>query len=235
MNDFLILFTAVVSVTTFAVVWYGFLSDKYKEKREFQKAPGTEISGQREQLEMDLYDINERISRSPYGYSINNNIYNEDLSDVSLCWTVKDNSFFESQGFDVENMKVEPGAVTCLMPFHKEFDRIYNRIIRATSDNGFSCRRSDDVFKEGNIMKYTIELILQAQIVVAVLDGRNPNVFYEVGIAHSVGKPVILIAREQEKLKIPFDLQQHRFIFYKSLKELQDKLKKALEYVKKYG
>ena len=81
-------------------------------------------------------------------------------------------------------------------------------------------------------MKYTIELILKAQIVIGVLDGRNPNVFYEIGIAHSVGKPVILIAAEHEKVKIPFDLQQHRFIFYNSLNDLEEKLKNALKFVR---
>ena len=186
-------------------------------------------------METDLYLLNDRIAHSSYGYSINKNIYNEDLSDVSLCWNVKDDSFFESQGFDVNLMTIEPDAVTCLMPFHKDFDKTYNRIIRAAKDCQFTCKRSDDEYKEGNIMKYTIELILKAQIIVAVLDGRNPNVYYEVGIAHSVGKPVILIAKEQEKIIIPFDLRQHRFIFYNSLNDLQEKLTDALNYIRTNG
>ena len=235
MNDFLIMLSTVVSLVTLALVWFWFLTERYKEKREFEKAIGTEIDGQRGQLETDLYSINDRIARSSYGYSINMNIYNEDLSDVSLCWNVKDDSFFESQGFNLELMTVEPNAVTCLMPFHKQFDKIYNRIILATRNSGFTCRRSDDEYKEGNIMKYTIELILKAQIVVAVLEGRNPNVYYEVGIAHSIGKPVILIASENKKEEIPFDLNQHRFIFYKSLNDLQDKLTDALTYIRTNG
>lgn len=235
MNEFLILFTAVASLVTLSLVWYTFLVTRSREKREFKKDPRAEINGRREQLELDLFSINERIANSPYGYSINKNIYNEDLSDVSLCWNVKDDSFFESQGFDVDLMTIEPDAVTCLMPFHKEFDRIYNRIIHAAKESQFTCKRSDGVYKEGNIMKYTIELILKAQIVVAVLDGRNPNVYYEVGIAHSVGKPVILIAAENRKEEIPFDLKQHRFIFYNSMNDLQEKLTDALNYIRANG
>lgn len=235
MYDFLIILAAVASVTGMAMSWYLILTNRLKEKREFQKAIGTEIPEQRELLESDLYDINDRIAKSPYGYTINQNIYNENLDDISLSWVVKDDSFFTSQGFELDKMVIDFNSVTCLMPFHSDYENIYNRIVSACKESEFTCRRSDDQFKSGDIMRYTVELILKSQIVIAVLDGRNPNVFYEVGIAHSVGKPVILIAREQEKLKIPFDLQQHRFIFYKSLKELQDKLKKALEYVKKYG
>ena len=108
MNDFLIMLSTVVSLVTLALVWFWFLTERYKEKREFEKAIGTEIDGQRGQLETDLYSINDRIARSSYGYSINMNIYNEDLSDVSLCWNVKDDSFFESQGFNLELMTVEP-------------------------------------------------------------------------------------------------------------------------------
>lgn len=235
MYDFLITLAAVASLAGMSMSWYLVLKSRNSESREFNKVEGSEITGRREELETDMYALNNRIAHSSYGYSINKNIYNEDLSDVSLCWNVKDDSFFESQGFDVNLMTIEPDAVTCLMPFHKEFDRIYNRIIRAAKDCQFTCQRSDDVYKEGNIMKYTIELILKAQIVVAVLDGRNPNVYYEVGIAHSVGKPVILIAAENRKEEIPFDLKQHRFIFYNSLNDLQEKLTDALNYIRTNG
>ena len=66
----------------------------------------------------------------------------------------------------------------------------------------------------------------------AVLDGRNPNVFYEIGIAHCLGKQVILVAEKYDKEEIPFNLKQERFIFYKSLNELQQKLENALVSVK---
>lgn len=235
MYEFLITLAAVASLIGMAMTWYLILSSRRREIREFSKTDKAEITGDREELETEYYSVNGRIAQSPYGYSIIKNIYNEDLSDVSLCWNVKDDSFFDSLGFNVDLMTVEANAITCLMPFHKDFDRTYNRIIRATRDSGFTCRRSDDEFKEGNIMKYTVELILKAQIVIAVIEGRNPNVFYEVGIAHSIGKPVILIASENKKEEIPFDLNQHRFIFYKSLNDLQEKLTEALAYIRTNG
>ena len=235
MMEFLIILIAVVSLVTLSIVWYGFLVNRERVKREFDKDNRIEIIGQREQLESDLYSLNNRISHSFFAYSINKNIYNEDLSDVALSWEVKNNSFFESQGFNVDKMTIAQDAITCLMPFHKNFDSTYNRIVRAATENGFTCKRSDYEFKEGNIMKYTIELILKAQIVVAVLDGRNPNVYYEVGIAHSIGKPVILIAEENGKADVPFDLTHHRFIFYQSKNDLQEKLSKALYYIRNNG
>ena len=232
MFEFFIALAAIASVTGMAMTWYLVLSSKKREKRDFEKADGIEISGQRKLLESDLYTINARIASSPYGYEVLKNIYNENLNDISLSWEVRDDSFFQSQGFDIDKMVINGNSVTCLMPFHPDYDKIYNRIVRSCKGADFICKRSDDVFKSGDIMKYTVELILKAQIIIGVLDGRNSNVFYEVGIAHAVGKPVILIAAELEKSKIPFDLQQHRFIFYKSLNDLEEKLSNALKYVK---
>jgi hypothetical protein len=49
-------------------------------------------------------------------------------------------------------------------------------------------------------------------LVVAELSGRNPNVMYEIGLAHAIGKPIILLTRNQED--VPFDLKALRYLFY---------------------
>ena len=54
--------------------------------------------------------------------------------------------------------------------------------------------------------------ICRSRIIIADCTGRNPNVFYEIGIAHTVGKPVILIA--QNSKDVPFDLRHIRYIPY---------------------
>lgn len=229
------LVAALLSIFSVAMILTMYLKGRNKEKREFDKADGTDLDDKRLQLEEDLYRANDRLVESSQNYDIYQNIdyrYNENFRDISLTNNVLDASFFEKMGFDIHQMNVEKNHITCLMPFHPSFDRIYNRIKKATRLTEFECHRSDEKFKSGDIMRYTIELILKSQIVIGVLDGRNPNVFYEVGIAHSVGKTVILIAEEKSKGQIPFDLQQHRFIFYKSLNDLEDKLISALNYVR---
>ncbi len=54
--------------------------------------------------------------------------------------------------------------------------------------------------------------IEQADLLVADLTGRNPNVFYEVGIGHALGKPVLLLAQSLDD--IPFDLRHRRVLLY---------------------
>jgi hypothetical protein len=54
--------------------------------------------------------------------------------------------------------------------------------------------------------------ITGAKVLVAELTGRNPNVFYELGLAHALNKPVVLISSNQDD--VPFDLQHIRVIYY---------------------
>jgi hypothetical protein len=62
-----------------------------------------------------------------------------------------------------------------------------------------------------------VDLIAQAKVVVCDCTGKNPNVFYEIGIAHTLGKDVILIT--QSKDDIPFDLRHLRYVEYMRNKE----------------
>ena len=71
-------------------------------------------------------------------------------------------------------------------------------------------------------MKY----ILKADFIIANIDGRNSNVLYELGIAQALDKNVILISKQPEDL--PIDIQSRKFIIYKDLSELQEKLTSTL-------
>jgi hypothetical protein len=70
-------------------------------------------------------------------------------------------------------------------------------------------------------------LIYRSSIVIVDFSGRNPNVFYEAGIAHTLGKNVIPITQRIED--IPFDLRHHRVLEYLNNREGLQELKKGLE------
>lgn len=72
-------------------------------------------------------------------------------------------------------------------------------------------------------------MMFDAQLIVAVLDGKNPNVFYEIGIAHSIGKTVILIANMSRIDEIPFDLRSDRLLLYSNPNDLSKKLSDVLK------
>lgn len=102
-----------------------------------------------------------------------------------------------------------------LMPFTLEWsDRIWQKIIKPTikEEIGIEVKRADDLFGQDIMEDIWLE-ILTSQIVIADITDRNPNVFYELGIAHTLGKNVILLTQKVED--IPFDLNRFRHIIYK--------------------
>lgn len=106
----------------------------------------------------------------------------------------------------------EPDLVAVMMPFGAEFTPVYAAIRDAVEGMGLRCHRADDIWENHHIMDDVISLIWRAQVVVADLTAKNPNVFYETGIAHSLGRGVIQIAQSIDD--VPFDLRPIRTLTY---------------------
>ncbi len=73
-------------------------------------------------------------------------------------------------------------------------------------------RADDDMFATGKIVDQVWTGIQAAKVLVAELTGRNPNVFYELGLAHALQKPVVLVSSNEKD--VPFDVQHIRVIYY---------------------
>lgn len=107
------------------------------------------------------------------------------------------------------------GTDTCfvMMPFSPPlggyFDTVYEPAIKKA---GLKAIRADnDVFGTGKIIDQIWSGINSARVLLAELTTKNPNVFYELGLAHALRKPVVLVSRTQE---IPFDVSHVRVIYY---------------------
>jgi nucleoside 2-deoxyribosyltransferase len=99
------------------------------------------------------------------------------------------------------------------MPFEKKFDAVYRKLIGpAVRAQGFVALRADELTGSGFIMEQIRSAIQQARFCIADITRSNPNVLYEVGLAHAAGKPIILLAEEGSHL--PFDLAHQRVVFY---------------------
>lgn len=113
---------------------------------------------------------------------------------------------------EIESTTPKP-FIFILMPFDIEFDDIYKFGIKgAAEDVGAYAERVDEqIFSEG-ILERIFNQISKADVIVADMTGRNPNVFYEVGYAHALGKIVLLLT--QEANDIPFDLKHRPHTVY---------------------
>jgi TIR domain len=110
---------------------------------------------------------------------------------------------------------LDPRLCFMAVPFAPEeladvYDYFVMPSIEANCD--LRCERGDDAFGSNVIMDDIWRSIARARIVVADLTGRNPNVFYEVGIAHTLNKDVLLLS--QSLNDVPFDLRHRRVLVY---------------------
>lgn len=115
-----------------------------------------------------------------------------------------------------------------LMPFASEFNDVYEFGIKgACTDAGLYCERVDEQVFLGSMLDRIYSQISRADILVADMSGKNSNVFYEVGYAHALGRPVLLLTREASD--IPFDLKHFPHIVYgDQIKSLRGQLARRI-------
>jgi hypothetical protein len=100
-----------------------------------------------------------------------------------------------------------------VMPFCEPFETIYREVVKPVCDEvGISCGHVGEIFTPGRIISDVYALITNARVIVAELTDRNPNVFYELGMAHDQGKAVIQLTQEMND--VPFDVRDLRTIVY---------------------
>lgn len=100
-----------------------------------------------------------------------------------------------------------------LMPFDPQLRPVYeDHITQCAHELNLSIARGDDLFTAHSVTQDIWNAISGARAVIADCTGRNPNVFYEIGLAHAIGKPVILITQKTDD--VPFDIRHLRYIQY---------------------
>lgn len=140
--------------------------------------------------------------------------------------------FANDRDFSQPKEVADGSDVFVVMPFSDDLQPVYEVPIRTAARNlGVTVARADDIFNARSVMSNIWSAIVAARVLVADCTGRNPNVFYEIGLAHAVGKPVILIAQKNDD--VPSDLKHMRYIQYDSTKQgmllLQKRLSNALK------
>lgn len=105
------------------------------------------------------------------------------------------------------------GTCFVLMPFGHPYDRCYEDVYkRSIREAGLEPFRADGLFNSGTVIEQIWEQISKAEVLLAEVTGKNANVFYELGLAHAISKPVILISSTLDD--VPFDLRHLRVIIY---------------------
>ena len=136
---------------------------------------------------------------------------------------------------------MEKRKVFVIMPFQDGFFDVYETLKKEFMKE-FDFSNANDEGNPQNIMKDVIQPIYEADIVLADLTGLNPNVMYELGVAHSFNKKTIVITQDDPNTS-PFDLKQYRAKYYNThflkfselIEYLQKTLKGAIDNTVSFG
>jgi hypothetical protein len=110
-------------------------------------------------------------------------------------------------------VRKEPGTAFVIMKLSNGYQNLYSEVIQdAVKEFGLLAVYAGDLFGPGVILEEIVQNIVESKIVIAEITEPNENVFYELGYAHALRKPTIILAEEGKKL--PFDVSGYRCLFY---------------------
>ncbi|WP_127563674.1 hypothetical protein [Stenotrophomonas indicatrix] len=125
-------------------------------------------------------------------------------------------AFFGAAGSEVRNVSVktrQPVAFI-VMQFTDEFNSLYREVIKPVCENfDYRVVRADEFHTSTMIVDDIIRSLRDSSVVIADITPDNPNVYYEVGYAHALGTPTILLS-DRTRSRLPFDVSGLRTIFY---------------------
>ena len=137
----------------------------------------------------------------------------------------------------VSNISIDTGKPRAfiVMQFKEPYNTLYVEVIKPVCESfGYEVVRADDMYTTGLIINEITQSIQEASVIVADITPANPNVYYEVGYAHALNKPTILLSDKSQE-RLPFDISGFRTLFYHDSiggkRKVEDALKKHLRSV----
>jgi hypothetical protein len=183
------------------------------------------VEGQKVRMTVDGVDVLEAVLQHP-------------LNGSGFCLYA-----FDDAKVTFENVTLcarKPQAFVA-MPFEEPFDTLYREVIAEVAEKecGFEINRVDEIAGPGIILDDIRRQIETSHVIVADVTSLNPNVFYEIGYAHALGKPVIILVRrngDESSQNLPFDIRGYRAIYYDDTiggkRRVEDALRKHFDALK---
>lgn len=183
----------------------------------------------RSTLEKQIYSLNDRLIKNEERWlDVNHLLVNNSLSNPIAKNSNRTyySDFLKSNGIFENDLILDDKFIFILTPFNDSYRESYLVIRDTCAKAGFTCIRGDERQITGDIFPEMLRYIVKAKLIIANINGRNPNVMYELGIAHALDKPVLLVSRDVGKL--PVDLKSKRFLIYDTYNELETLLREEL-------
>jgi len=221
----LIIISLAISITAF------FLFKKSKKAKFDKEENKVILESIRKSLETQMYGINDRLVLNEERWRDVNHLllrdeYLNNDTPIYKRAQIQLSEFLKSNGLRKNDLNIDEKLIFILTPFHERYEGDYRIIREVCLSNGFKAFRGDENYFKSDIFPEMLKLIVKANLIIANINGRNPNVLYELGIAQALDKPVILISKEPENL--PIDIKSKRFLIYKNNDELRKLIRTEL-------
>ena len=183
-------------------------------------------SKKRKELEEEISLLTRELMHSDLSEYLNvNRLVFEGQNIIGNNKSINYKVFLKQFGLLNDNIEIRKNSAVFLTPFTEEGEHLFRDCQKILSNVDIFLQRTDNYVEKEDIMMNIVSLIVQSEIVIVNINGRNPNVYYELGIAHAIGKPTILLSETKfESDDIAFDLRQKRIIMYSSMQDLEQQL-----------
>lgn len=122
----------------------------------------------------------------------------------------------------IQTPSLDEPFIFIAMPFANKYkDAFYYVIQPVVRELGYQVIRLDESSYTGDVVETIKQRIKAARLVIALLDGANPNVYLEVGFAWGVGTPTVLLLNKENEADVPFDVRSQKRLTYEALIDLR--------------
>lgn len=210
-NYIFMLLSVLFSTVTALMAFVFFLFQRNRNVKYNDEMQRIELDMYRKNIESQYYALNEKYSKDINQWSDSLNMQISANGASPAFGTVKLNSFLRSAGLTEADIELER-MVFVLTPFHPKYQEQYDVIKSVCEKSGFRCIRGDEQKFSSDIFPHVLKNIVKARLIIANLTGRNPNVLYELGLAHALDKTTIIVSKLLDD--IPVDIKSKKIVTF---------------------
>ncbi len=191
----------------------------------------------------EIFSFELPLTNQPLSYDDRDLIHNRTYNETYKYICHADSMFTKNQIItnDIKNRSISDNNIDqgiqafVIMQYTKVYNQLYDEVIEPTVKmERIHCIRADREFTTGLVTTKIAQYIEKSAFIIADITPDNPNVFYELGYAHAINKPVILLSNLKRK-KVPFDINNYDKLTYENnsngRQELKGKLKECIKKV----
>lgn len=218
-----------MSFMTLAIVLILLIRNR-NENNYDQEKKRANIDLVRDGYEKRIYDFEERLMQSIDRWQDANHLlltsqkYQETYNDKKTKPLLS--NFLKAAGLSAEDLVIDKRQIFFLTPYNEKYSETFEFVRKICNDSGLKCIRGDEEYHKSDFLTHILKQIIKSNIIIANVDGRSPNVYYELGICHAIDKKTIILSQNVNELVA--DVKSKNAIIYKDKADLEQQLKKEL-------